>query len=136
MADVNGNRVDDRIEDAVKDAAQTAAKAASEWGRDARQRAEDIKTDAAKQMTHAAEAMRREAREAQIDCGAVKLVDDVAAHLEKAAVFLQNNSFEHMAATAAREVKQSTQANPWRNIIIALIVGFILALIVRGGDKK
>ncbi|MDZ4766421.1 MAG: hypothetical protein SGI73_17920 [Chloroflexota bacterium] len=135
MADENNNHIDDHVEEVVKDAAQTAAKAASEWGRDARKRAEDLKTDAAKQLNTAAETMRREARESQVDASAVKIVDDVAAGLEKAAVFLNTNSFESMANTAAREVKQSTQDNPWRTIVIALIAGFFLGMILRGGKK-
>lgn len=131
MPDVNNNHVDDRIEDV----AGTVAKAASEWSRDARKHAEDIKSEAAKQILHAAEALRREIREAKVEGDALKGVDDVAGHLEKAAVFLKNNTFEGAAAAAAKEVKQSTEENPWRNLLIVLVIGIIIGLIVRGGKK-
>jgi ElaB/YqjD/DUF883 family membrane-anchored ribosome-binding protein len=131
MPDVNHNHVDARIEDA----AQTVVKAASEWSREARKRAEDIKSEAAKQILNAAEALRREIREAKADGDALKSVDDVAGHLEKAAVFLKNNTFESAAAAAAKEVKQSTEENPWRNLLIALVIGIIIGLILRGGKK-
>ncbi len=128
MPDVNHNHVDDRIEDA----ASAVIKAASEWSREARKRAEDIKSEAAKQILHAAEALRREIREAKVDGDALKGVDEVAGHLEKAAVFLKNNAFE---GAAAKEVKQSTEDNPWRNLLIALVIGIIIGLLLRG-DKK
>jgi ElaB/YqjD/DUF883 family membrane-anchored ribosome-binding protein len=131
MPDVNHNHVDDRIEDA----AETVFKAASEWSRDARKRAEDIKSEAAKQILHAAEALRREIRESKVDGDALKGVDDVAGHLEKAAVFLKNNTFEGAASAAAKEVKQSTEENPWRNLLIALVIGIIIGLLLRGGKK-
>lgn len=131
MPDMNENQIDDRLEAA----AERMAKAAGEWARDARQRAETLKTDAAKQMLGAAEALRREAREANADSGALHTVDEVAGQLEKAAVFLKNNTFEQAAASAARKVEQSAQDNPWRGLLIALVIGVVIGLLLRGGRK-
>jgi ElaB/YqjD/DUF883 family membrane-anchored ribosome-binding protein len=131
MPDTNHNHVDDRLDEA----AVRIAKAASEWGRDARKRAEDLKTDVAKQLTGAAETLRREARDAKADTEALKHVDATAQHLEKAAVYLKNNSFEQMASTATKQVQQSNAENPWRNLLIVLVIGIIIGLLLRGGRK-
>jgi ElaB/YqjD/DUF883 family membrane-anchored ribosome-binding protein len=122
------NGTGEKVEDAVQD----VSKEIGELGRELRQKANDIRKEAVKQLNAAAESIRKEARESSDNPEAYKTADEVAKGLEKAAHYLNNRSVEQMGVEARRVVKR----NPMRMIFITFVVGFLLGISMRGGDKK
>lgn len=116
----------------IQDAAQDVTKELGEVGRELRHKANEIRKEAVSQLNKAAESMRREVRANTEDSAAHKTADEVAKGLEKAAHYLNNRSLEQMGEEATKVVRR----NPMRVMLIALGVGIILGLLLRGGDKK
>lgn len=103
-----------------------------EMGREIRQRANDVKQEVVKQLYAAAETIRKEVKESQLEGDGKNTANDVAKGLEKAATYLNSRSVEQMGGEATRVVRR----NPMRAVMVAFIVGLLLGVIVRGGDKK
>jgi ElaB/YqjD/DUF883 family membrane-anchored ribosome-binding protein len=125
MADENGV-----TEDAEK-MAKEAAKEGQELGRELHQRAEDVRKETAKQLNKAAETIRKEARDADLEDDFKDGADNIAKGLEKAASYLNSRTVDQMGEDATRVV----QKNPIRAVVIALIVGLVMGLMMRG-DKN
>jgi ElaB/YqjD/DUF883 family membrane-anchored ribosome-binding protein len=124
MSPLNGNEKADQVVEEIK-------KEAGELGREIRQRAEDVKKETVKQLHSAAEAIRREVREAKADKEAVQKADELAKNLEKTAHYLNTHSVDQMGEQATRVVTK----NPWRAVFVALVIGFLLGLMLRGDNK-
>jgi len=122
------NGTGDKVHDTVEDAAQDLG----ELGRELRHKANDIRKETVKQLNTAAETIRKEAREASDSPEAHKAADEVAKGLEKAAHYLNNRSVEQMGMEATRVVKR----NPMRTLFITFVVGLLLGMMMRGGDKN
>lgn len=118
--------------DKIHDVTEEVTKDLGEVGRELRHKANEIRKDAVSQLNKAAETMRREVRTSSEDAAAHKTADEVAKGLEKAAHYLNTHSVEQMGDEATKVVKR----NPMRVMLIALGVGLILGLLMRGGDKK
>ena len=116
----------------IHDVTQEVTKDLGEVGRELRHKANEIRKEAVSQLNKAAESMRREVRANSDDTAAHKTADEVAKGLEKAAHYLNTRSVEQMGDEATKVVKR----NPMRVMMIALGVGLILGLLLRGGDKK
>jgi ElaB/YqjD/DUF883 family membrane-anchored ribosome-binding protein len=102
-----------------------------EMGREFTSRAEDVRKEAVKLLHNAAEKIREEAHERPIGEDATHAADEVAKGLEKAAHYLNNHSVEEMG----KDAKQVVQKYPVRTITVAVIIGIILGLILRGGKR-
>lgn len=100
---------------------------ANEIRREVYARAEEIRKDAAKRLNEAAENIRKEMRENGVDEDAVAKVDEIAGHLEKTAQYLNDNTLEDMG----KEATQIVQANPWQALLVAFVIGFIMAMLLR-----
>lgn len=124
MSPLNGNEKADQVVEEIR-------KEAGELGREIRQRAEDVKKETVKQLHSAAEAIRREVREAKADKEAVQKADELAKNLEKTAHYLNTHSVDQMGEQATRVVTK----NPWRAVFVALVIGFLLGLMLRGDNK-
>lgn len=124
MSPLNGNEKADQVVEEIK-------KEAGELGREIRQRAEDVKKETVKQLHTAAETIRKEVREANADKDAVQKADELAKNLEKTAHYLNTHSVDQMGEEATRVVTK----NPWRAVFIALVIGFLLGLMLRGDNK-
>ncbi|MCB9452353.1 MAG: hypothetical protein H6672_13015 [Anaerolineaceae bacterium] len=103
-----------------------------EVGREIRQRANDVKDEVVKQLYGAAETIRKEAKESHLEGDGKAAAHEVAKGLEKAANYLHSRSVEKMGDDATRVVRR----NPMRAVMTALIVGLILGVLLKGGDKK
>ena len=121
MADSNGA-------DNAEELAKQAAKELQELRRELKKRAEDVRKETAKQLNKAAETIRKEAREATIQDEFKTGADDIAKGLEKAATFLNSRSVDQMGEDATRVV----QKNPIRAVVVALIVGLLMGMMMRG----
>jgi ElaB/YqjD/DUF883 family membrane-anchored ribosome-binding protein len=124
MSPSNGNEKAEQVVEEIK-------KEAGELGREIRQRAEDVKKETVKQLHTAAETIRKEVREAKVDKEAVQKADKLAKNLEKTAHYLNTHSVDQMGEQATRVVTK----NPMRAVIIALVIGFLLGLMLRGDNK-
>jgi ElaB/YqjD/DUF883 family membrane-anchored ribosome-binding protein len=124
MSPSNGNEKAEQVVEEIK-------KEAGELGREIRQRAEDVKKETVKQLHTAAEAIRKEVREAKVDKDAVQKADELAKNLEKTAHYLNTHSVDQMGEEATRVVTK----NPMRAVLIALVIGFLLGLMLRGDNK-
>jgi ElaB/YqjD/DUF883 family membrane-anchored ribosome-binding protein len=102
-----------------------------EIGREFTSRAEDVRKEAVKLLHNAAEKIREEAHERPIGEDATHAADEVAKGLEKAAHYLNNRSVEEMG----KDAKQVVQQYPVRTITVAVIIGIILGLLLRGGKR-
>jgi ElaB/YqjD/DUF883 family membrane-anchored ribosome-binding protein len=85
-----------------------------------------------KQLNTAAESIRKEARESTDSADARKAADEVAKGLEKAAHYLNSRTVEQMGEDATRVV----QRNPMRVMFIAFVVGWLMGMMMRGGEKR
>ncbi len=126
MTDHNGTS------EKINEVAQDVTKELRELGRELRGRAEDVRKEVVKQLNSAATNIRKEVRDRGADTETQKRIDDVAKGLEKAAHYLNNHSVEHMGEQATKVVRR----NPMRTMLIAFAVGFLLGIVLRGGDKK
>jgi ElaB/YqjD/DUF883 family membrane-anchored ribosome-binding protein len=124
MAD-NGHQDIDKIKDDV-------AKELREFGREARRKADEAKKDVVGKLYEAAEGIRREVREAKAAKETTESADKIAHGLEKAAHYLNRNSFDDMGEDVERVVKR----NPLPTVGIVLLVGIILGLLLRGDGKR
>ncbi len=124
MSPLNGN-------EKVEQVAEELKKEANELGREIRQRAEDVKKETVKQLNNAAHTIRKEVRDAKVDKEAVEKADILAKNLEKTAHYLNTHSVDQMGDQATRVVTK----NPMRAVAIALIIGFLLGLMLRGDNK-
>ncbi len=102
-----------------------------EVGREIRKRANDVKEEVVKQLFGAAETIRKEAKEAHLEGDGKTAAYDVAKGLEKAATYLNSRSVEKMGDDATRVVRR----NPMRAVMVALIVGLLLGIMLKGSDK-
>jgi ElaB/YqjD/DUF883 family membrane-anchored ribosome-binding protein len=125
MADENGN-----VEKRTEELAQQAAQELRELRRELRNRAEDVRKETVKQLNKAAETIRKEAHESTAGGDLKQSADDIAKGLEKAANFLNSRNVDQMGEDATRVV----QKNPIRAVIIALIVGLLVGMMMKG-DK-
>ncbi len=125
MADENGN-----VEKRTEELAQQAAQELRELRRELRNRAEDVRKETVKQLNKAAETIRKEAHESTAGGDLKQSADDIARGLEKAASYLNSRNVDQMGEDATRVV----QKNPIRAVIIALIVGLLVGIMMRG-DK-
>lgn len=125
MADTNG-----AVEKKAEELAQEAAAELRELKRELRKRAEDVRKETVKQLNKAADTIRKEARESDVSGELKHTADDVAKGLEKAAHYLNSHTLDEMGEEATRVV----QKNPIRAVVIALIVGLLLGMMLRG-DK-
>jgi ElaB/YqjD/DUF883 family membrane-anchored ribosome-binding protein len=100
---------------------------ANEAKREVYARAEEIRKEAAKKLNTAAENIRKEVRENDVDPEAIAKADEIAAHLEKTAQYLNDHSLEQMGQDATEAV----QNNPWQAVLIAFVIGFIVAMLLR-----
>ncbi|MBZ0294142.1 MAG: hypothetical protein K8L99_16390 [Anaerolineae bacterium] len=121
MANANGS---EKAEEVIAEAKQEL----TDFKREAYQRAEEARKEVAKQLNTAAETIRKEVRDGNADKEAVQRADEIAARLEKTAHYLNNHSAYQMGEQATKIVTR----NPWRAVIIALVVGLVLGLISRG----
>jgi|FLYN01.1.fsa_nt_gi ElaB/YqjD/DUF883 family membrane-anchored ribosome-binding protein len=121
MADTNGGADADKL-------AKEAAKELQELRRELRKRAEDVRKETVKQLNKAAETIRKEARTATIDDEFKRGADDIARGLEKAASYLNSRNVDQMGEDATRVV----QKNPIRAVVVALVVGLLLGMMMRG----
>jgi ElaB/YqjD/DUF883 family membrane-anchored ribosome-binding protein len=128
MPDKNHNHIDDRLEKLADD----AARGVGEFGREARKRTEDLKNDLAGQLFQAASTLRKEARAAKAGDDAIRTADKMSKNLEKAGTYLRRHSLDDMGDEATRAVRR----NPWRIVLIALAIGVILGVLLRGDDKQ
>lgn len=126
MTDMNGTG------EKVHGAAQDVNNDLAELGRELRHRANDIRKETVKQLNNAADSIRKETRESTESTEAHKAADEVAKGLEKAAQYLNNRSVEEMGLEATRVVRR----NPVRVVFITFIVGLLMGMMMRGGDKK
>ncbi len=124
MAETNG------AADNAEQMAKEAAKELQELRRELRKRAEDVRKETVKQLNKAAETIRKEAHEATIEDEFKQSADNIARGLEKAASYLNSRTVDQMGEDATRVV----QKNPIRAVVIALIVGLLMGLMMRG-DK-
>lgn len=124
----NGKTAEDQLEDVREEIEERV----NDIKREVRTRAEDAKRDAAKQLNAVAARIRKEVREDDSKAEDIERADELARNLEKAAYYLNTRSLNEMG----QEATQVVTRNPWRNLMVALIVGFILGLIVRGGGDK
>lgn len=124
MTPTNGKEKSEQIVEELK-------KDVGELRRELHERAEDVKKEAARHLNTAAEGIRREVREAKAEPDAVKKADEMARNLEKAATYLNTHSVDQMGVEATRVVTK----NPWRAVFVALVIGFLLGLMLRGDDK-
>jgi ElaB/YqjD/DUF883 family membrane-anchored ribosome-binding protein len=113
----------EKAEQAVQEARQDLA----ELRREAYQKAEEVRKEAARQLNTVAETIRREVRDNKADNEAIKRADEVAARLEKTAHYLNTHTVDQMGEEATRIVTR----NPWRAVVVALIIGLILGWITR-----
>lgn len=102
-----------------------------EIGREFNNRAEDVRKEAVKLLHTAAEKIREEAHERPIGEEATHAADEVAKGLEKAAHYLNNRSVEEMG----KDAKQVVQKYPVRTVTVAVLIGIIIGLILRGGKR-
>jgi ElaB/YqjD/DUF883 family membrane-anchored ribosome-binding protein len=116
----------------VHDTTQEFSQDLNELGRELRVRANDIRKEAVKQLNTAADSIRKEVRESTDSSDAHKAADEVAKGLEKAATYLNNRTVEQMGEDATRVVRR----NPMRMLFIAFVVGWLLGMMMRGGDKR
>jgi ElaB/YqjD/DUF883 family membrane-anchored ribosome-binding protein len=100
---------------------------ASEVKREVYAKAEEIRKEAAKKLNAAAENIRKEVRENDVDAEAIAKADEIADHLEKTAQYLNDHSLEQMGQDATEVV----QNNPWQAVLIAFVIGFIVAMLLR-----
>jgi ElaB/YqjD/DUF883 family membrane-anchored ribosome-binding protein len=124
MTEVNGAHV----------SAETAAEITDdlkEMGREFTSRAEDVRKEAVKLLHSAAEKIREEAHERSIGEDATRAADEVAVGLEKAAHYLNTRSVQEMG----QDAKQVVQQYPVRTITIAVVIGILIGLILRGGKR-
>ena len=132
MATTNNKDVQAAADEVVEDVkAAVEAKAGefdvNEVRREALARADEVRKEAAKKLNTAAETIRKEVREADADSEAVARADDVARHLERTATYLSNNTIEQIGEDATEVVVE----NPWRAVLVALVVGFVFGMIMR-----
>ena len=99
----------------------------NELRREALSAADEIRKEAAKKLNVAAETIRKEVRDKEVDAEAVEKADEVAAHLEKTAHYLDDHTVEQMTEDATTVVVE----NPWRAVLVALVIGIVLGLILR-----
>ena len=117
----------DRAEEFVEDVRQEVI----DFRREAYQKAEDVRKEAVKQLNNVAKTIRREVRDAKADEESIKRADEIAKRLEKTAHYMNSHSVDEMGEDATRIVTR----NPWRAMVIALVVGLLLGLIMRGDDR-
>ncbi len=128
MPDANHNHIDDRLEKLADD----AARGVGEFGREARKRAEDLKDDLAGQLFQAASSLRKEARAAKAGDDAIRAADKMSKNLEKAGSYLRRHSLDDMGDDATRAVRR----NPWRIVLIALAIGVVIGVLLRGDNDR
>ncbi|GIL14114.1 MAG: hypothetical protein BroJett038_28340 [Chloroflexota bacterium] len=117
--------------DKAQDAAQEIARDLRELQRELRSRANDVRKEVVKQLYAGAETLRREATEAKVSGEAKHSADELARGLEKAAAYLNSRSVEDMGEEAVRVVRK----NPMRAVIVAFVVGLLMGMMMRSGDK-
>lgn len=123
----NGKSAEEQLEEVREEIEERV----DEIKREVRVKAEDAKRDAAKQLNAVAARIRKEVREDDTKPEDIERADELARNLEKAAYYLNTHSINEIGDEATQVVTR----NPWRNLVIALVVGFILGMIVRGGKK-
>ena len=99
----------------------------NELRREALATADEVRKEAAKKLNAAAETIRKEVRDKEADTEAVEKADEVAAHLEKTAHYLDDHTVEQMTEDARTVVVE----NPWRAVLVALVIGIVLGLLLR-----
>jgi ElaB/YqjD/DUF883 family membrane-anchored ribosome-binding protein len=103
-----------------------------EIGQDIYKRADGVRKDAVNVLHSAAEKIRDEVRERELGEDANRAADDVANGLEKAAHYLNTRSVEEMG----QDAKQVVQQYPVRTVGIAMFIGIIVGMFMRGGGKR
>ena len=98
----------------------------NELRREAMATADEVRKEAAKKLNVAAETIRKEARDKQVDAEAVEKADEIARHLENTAHYLNDHTVEQMTEDATTVVVE----NPWRAVLVSLVVGIFLGLIL------
>jgi ElaB/YqjD/DUF883 family membrane-anchored ribosome-binding protein len=121
----NGKETLDEAVEEVK--AKMADFDVNEARREAFALADDVRKEAAKKLNAAAERIRSEVREKEVEKEGVEKADEIAAHLEKTAHYLNDHTVEQMSEDATKVVVE----NPWRAVLIALVIGIVLGMIVR-----
>lgn len=99
----------------------------NELRREALATADEIRKEAAKKLNVAAESIRKEVRDKEVDEEAIERADEVALRLEKTAHYLNDHTVEQMTEDATTVVVE----NPWRAVVVALVIGIILGMILR-----
>lgn len=116
------------VDEAVEEVKQKMADFdVNEARREALALADDIRKEAAKKLNAAAERIRSEVREKEVDEDGIEKADEVATHLEKTANYLNDHTVEQMSEDATKVVVE----NPWRAVLIALVIGLVLGMIMR-----
>lgn len=111
---------------------EEAKKDMGEIGQDIYKRADSVRRDAVNVLHSAAEKIRDEMRERELGEDANRAADDVANGLDKAAHYLNTRSVEEMG----QDAKQVVQQYPVRTVGIALFIGIIVGMFMRGGGKR
>lgn len=125
MAGSNGNHTE------MKEVVDQITTDAGELAREVRQKADDARKSMVKTLNDSALNLRQQTREAGANEEVVKAVDDIAKGFERAAVYLNTHSVDDIRKDAEKTVKQ----NSTLILAIVLIVGVVIGLILRGGDR-
>ncbi|HUN06095.1 MAG TPA: hypothetical protein PLQ56_05820 [Aggregatilineales bacterium] len=111
---------------------EAAKKDLGEIGQDIHKRADGVRKDAVNVLHSAAEKIRDELRERELGEDANRAADEVAKGLDKAAEYLNTRSVEEMG----QDAKQVVQQYPVRTVGIAVFIGIIVGMFMRGGGKR
>jgi ElaB/YqjD/DUF883 family membrane-anchored ribosome-binding protein len=115
----------------VEDATEKLSAAGSEMGRKAMKAAEEARKESAKALQKAADKVRSEVREGDNDEEAIKRADDVAAGLEKAALYLKETTVPEME----QQLQERVKAQPYQALLVAFIVGLVFGLLLPKGRR-
>ncbi|MBK8020559.1 MAG: hypothetical protein IPK19_03785 [Chloroflexi bacterium] len=140
MAGKNGvttdvNELKDELKQAIDKAAveaeDVATVVAADVARELRQKADDVRKGMVRTLNDSALKLREQAREDPADVDAQKKADEIAKQIERAASYLSTHSVDDIRKDAEETVKK----NSTLILAVVLIVGVIIGLLMRNGDR-
>lgn len=140
MAGKNGvttdvNELKDELKQAIDKAAveaeDVATVVAADVARELRQKADDVRKGMVRTLNDSALKLREQAREDPADIDAQKKADEIAKQIERAASYLSTHSVDDIRKDAEETVKK----NSTLILAVVLIVGVIIGLLMRNGDR-
>ncbi len=129
------NGIPDGVNDLRDEAARRVDEVSaeiSELGRELRQTADEARKGMIRALNEGALNLRQGAREAGAPKEVVGAVDDVAKGFERAANYLNAHTVDEIRKDAEDTIRQ----NSTTLLVIMLIVGVVIGLLLRGGDRK